>query len=360
MRLVLLVSFLFVCACVTPRAAEPCPDVLPTPPALQEPKPAKPAPPPTLDEAAIKEKSHAFFEALDRADIAAFEAATGAAFVQFGAARSYARKFVIDGLQARLDRKAPVRTRRWTDERVAATPGVAIFMGEALEQVPAEGDMPAYEMDRWHTLAWVYEGGAWKAEHYQWQKGGLEAERDVWNDVFRTSAQFNRKPNQLLVDSVRGRKPGTALDLAMGQGRNGVYLATQGWKVTGVDISDEGLKKASEAAAAQKVKIETVQADADTWDLGVNKWDLVTMIYAGDDLKMVERIKPSVKKGGLVVIEYFHADATKGTGIGGFQAGTLAAAFKDGWKIVRDDVTEDIADWGLRKSKLVRFVAQKN
>jgi hypothetical protein len=60
-----------------------------------------------------------------------------------------------------------------------------------------------------------------------------------------------------------------------------------------------------------------------------------------------------------VVVEFFQKEATAGTGIGGFAPGELAAAFKDGWKIVRDDNVEDIADWGLNKTKLVRFVAEK-
>jgi hypothetical protein len=43
-----------------------------------------------------------------------------------------------------------------------------------------------------------------------------------------------------------------------------------------------------------------VQQDVDTYDLGTGKWGLVTLIYAGDDAKLVEKIKPSLKKGGLL------------------------------------------------------------
>jgi 2-polyprenyl-3-methyl-5-hydroxy-6-metoxy-1,4-benzoquinol methylase len=39
---------------------------------------------------------------------------------------------------------------------------------------------------------------------------------------------------------VEARKPGRALDIGMGQGRNSVFLALKGWDVTGFDISDEG------------------------------------------------------------------------------------------------------------------------
>ena len=104
-----------------------------------------------------------------------------------------------------------------------------------------------------------------------------------------------------------------------------------------------------------------MQSDVAKYDLGTNKWDLITMIYAGNDLALVDRIKPALKKGGLFVTEYFAADSplAKG-GAGGWDNKALEAAFKDGWKILRSEEVEDIADWGERKTKLVRFVAQKN
>ena len=83
------------------------------------------------------------------------------------------------------------------------------------------------------------------------------------------------------------------------------------------------------------------------------------MIYAGVDPALVERMKPSLKKGGLFVLEGFHADSAMAKIGGGWKDGQLAALFKDGYKILRDDVVEDIADWSLTKQKLVRFVAEK-
>lgn len=99
-----------------------------------------------------------------------------------------------------------------------------------------------------------------------------------------------------------------------------------------------------------------------TWsdDYGVAKWDLVTMIYEGTNPARIEKVKPALKKGGLFVLEYFHVDSDIAkTGAGGAKDGELAAEFKDGFKILRDESVEDVADWSLRKTKLVRFVAQK-
>src|SRR5207244_3317048 len=110
-----------------------------------------------------------------------------------------------------------------------------------------------------------------------------------------------------------------ALDIAMGQGRNAVFLASQHWKVTGVDISDEGIRIAKEDAARRKLTLDTVESDIDKYDLGKDKWDLIAMIYAGNDMKLIERIKPALRKKGIFVTEYFAADSEAAkTGAGGW------------------------------------------
>src|SRR3989337_4060642 len=66
----------------------------------------------------------------------------------------------------------------------------------------------------------------------------LENPRERWNKEFeRGTPTLRTAPNKLLIEVTQGRKPGTALDLGMGQGRNAIHLAGQGWDVTGVAIS---------------------------------------------------------------------------------------------------------------------------
>jgi hypothetical protein len=315
---------------------------------------------PALDAASVTARSHAWFDAYDRDEVARVTEAMAPTFVQFEDGRVIDRARVTKILESHRKRHMPIRSRTWSDEHVFAGENVAIFIGRAVEHVAAYGDNKATEMDGYNTLVWAREGGRWLVAEWQRQLAGIEAERQNWNEVFKHASGFETKPNQLLVDTVKGTKPGTALDIMMGQGRNALYLASQGWRTTGVDISDEGIRQAKEDAARRKLKLDAVQADIEHYDLGTAKWDLVTLIYAGDDAKLVERIKPSLKKGGLFFCEYFHAgsDMAKG-GAGGWETGELAALFHDGFDILRDEVVEDTADWGLRKTKLVRFVARK-
>lgn len=359
MRSLLWVSWVVASAACTHAAPVKCPEPVQAAPGSGESQPEPPPRAPELDDPGVISQSQAFLAAVDKADLATFRSMLGASFVNFQRARFYDGPYFGNILQSRIDRKLPTRSRTCKDERVFRGPGVAIYVGLCTEQIPAHADTPTTSSEGWDTIVWVPDGSTWKVAHWHWQKGGIEAEQDDWNETYRKATHFKTTANQHLIDSVRGRKPGLALDVAMGQGRNALYLAAQKWRVTGVDISDEGIRMAKEAAAKDKLKLQAVQADIDKYDFGTARWDLVTLIYAGDDPKLIARIKPSIRKGGLFVVEFFHENATQGTGIGGFATGELAALFADGWKIVKDEVAEDVADWSLRKTKLVRFTAEK-
>jgi SAM-dependent methyltransferase len=361
MKRLLTLSALYACAAAPAKIpVEPAGPTAPAAPAAPiEPVAATPPPAaPTLDEAAVKAKSHEFFDALDRADVSAFQAVASPSFVLFERERYLDATMLQHAMEGRNAQHSPVHSRTWKEERVYLGASSAVFIGHAVVHFPAEGEGNALDFDGFETLVWVRDGGAWKVTSRQFVKKITPAE--FWDDTFRAGYGFKTEPNQTLVDAVKGVKPGTALDLSMGQGRNAIHLASLGWKTTGVDISREGLRIAKETADKKKLKLEAIDADVEKYDLGKNKWDLVTMIYAGANEKLVDRIKPSLKKGGLFVTEYFHSDsdAAKG-GAGGWKTGQLKALFGDGYEILRDDVVDDIADYSLRQQKLVRFVARK-
>lgn len=86
------------------------------------------------------------------------------------------------------------------------------------------------------------------------------------------------EPNRFLPPEVDGLEPGRALDLACGEGRNAVWLATQGWMVTGVDFSSVGLAKAARLAADNDVVGVWIEGDATTWT-PTDAFDLVIVLY---------------------------------------------------------------------------------
>ena len=165
----------------------------------------------------------------------------------------------------------------------------------------------------------------------------------------------------MLVEAIRERKPGLAVDLGMGEGRNAVYLAQQGWQVTGVDQSDVAVGQAKKRALEAGVKLDAVVDDLDHFDLGRGKWDLVVLMYVhawyrGAKPRSVQRIVEALKPGGLVVIEGFAGDETYM-----FHSNELLRDFGSEFKILRYEDLEAQADWAPgRKSHIIRLVGEKS
>ena len=91
---------------------------------------------------------------------------------------------------------------------------------------------------------------------------------------------YGREPNDFLVQAAPAIPPrGTVLCLADGEGRNSVWLARQGFRVTAVDVAEQGLAKGRELARASGVEIETRVADVTRFDLGVGRWDAIVSIF---------------------------------------------------------------------------------
>lgn len=334
-------------------AAPPAQPAQPGPPAQGQ-APAQPKPP---SEDEIKQLSHALLDAYDRGDVAAVAPKLAAEFLHFEGGHGVTRDEELVEIKRRKENAAFIASRTWEEERVRIHGDSAVFTGKATERQGGNDKKGGYKYVGWYLLEWVRRGESWQARLWTWQRAGEQSMRDNWNEIYRNGLGFQREPNRLLVETVAGRKPGTALDVAMGQGRNALHLAAQGWKVTGIDISDEGLRLAKEQAARRKLALETVNVNIDEYDFGKSRWDLVTMIYAGDKVAWIEKIKPSLRPGGLFIVEYF-AKQPDGGG-SGFGPGQLKQLFGSGFEILRDEVVEDEPDWALDRAKLVRFVAKK-
>src|SRR5204862_2066070 len=101
----------------------------------------------------------------------------------------------------------------------------------------------------------------------------------VWNDLYSKREGKEHQFNKFLAQTVKGKKPGTALDIGMGQGRNSLFLAALGWDVTGFDISEVGVKQAQAEAQKRGLKLNAVVGDVDKFDYGKERWDLVLGMY---------------------------------------------------------------------------------
>jgi len=171
---------------------------------------------------------------------------------------------------------------------------------------------------------------------------------------------FPREPNQFLVEMTKGRKPGRALDVGMGQGRNSIYLAGQGWDVTGFDASGEGVRRAGAEAARLGVRLSALVATFDQFDFGESRWDLIVLTYE-PTRKIAPRVQRALKPGGILVAEDRHMDTKRVWPEGGLLRDNELPSLFPGLRVIRYEDVWAVPDWqAMRlKERLVRLCAEK-
>ena len=144
--------------------------------------------------------------------------------------------------------------------------------------------------------------------------------REDWNARYAGSELlWTAEPNSRFASEVERLEPGRALDLACGEGRNAVWLAERGWRVTGVDFSDVALGKAERLAASRSVEVEWVLADVLEYAPKREAFDLVTALYLQlphEELASVLRsaVDALAPEGTLIVLGHDTTNLTEGLG----------------------------------------------
>jgi len=132
-----------------------------------------------------------------------------------------------------------------------------------------------------------------------------------WNERFnKEEFIFGKEPNEYLVQkTAQYLKPNNSvLCIADGEGRNGVWLAKQGMRVTGFDVSAVALSKAREFAANSKVPIQYSLCDTDGFDWPVNSYDAAIGIFiqfADPEMRIriFNQVHQSLNAGGLFILQ---------------------------------------------------------
>jgi 2-polyprenyl-3-methyl-5-hydroxy-6-metoxy-1,4-benzoquinol methylase len=188
----------------------------------------------------------------------------------------------------------------------------------------------------------------------------LEVER--WNQILTApKPAFNTQPNAFLVRMVQGRKAGRALDVGMGQGRNAIFLATQGWNVTGFDPADRAVAAANQEAKVRGVKLTTQIVGSEKFEFGRSQWDLIVLSYVAFRAELPKIIE-SLAPGGMVVVEGFHRDTTQKRPVGSgvvYDTNELLKLFAP-LRVVQYEDLEGPTDFGVGEpNRLVRLAAVK-
>ena len=172
-----------------------------------------------------------------------------------------------------------------------------------------------------------------------------------------TELVWSVTPNQFVAAELADLPPGRALDLAAGEGRNAIWLASLGWQVTAVDFSQVALDKGRRLAGEQPLTgtVEWERADATTWEPTV-AYDAVVVAYlqlpADQRRSAVRRAFDALRPGGtFLLVAHDSTNLTEGTG-GPQDPAVLMTA---------EDVLEDLDDRSfevVRAGRVARRVGE--
>jgi SAM-dependent methyltransferase len=147
-----------------------------------------------------------------------------------------------------------------------------------------------------------------------------------------TDLVWSGAPNRFVEAELADLPPGRAVDLAAGEGRNALWLATRGWSVTAVDFAAAGLEKgrALQRRHEGELRIDWVHADVLRYDPADGPYDLALLAYLQlpdeERRTAVRRAFGMLRDGGtLFVVAHDSTNLTEGTG-GPQDAGVLYTA----------------------------------
>jgi SAM-dependent methyltransferase len=145
-------------------------------------------------------------------------------------------------------------------------------------------------------------------------------DREMWDARYAaTESLWSFEPNRFLVRETEALAPGRALDLAGGEGRNALWLAARGWRVTVADFSAVALDRGRARAERDGLTVEWLQADVLRWAPPERGFDLVAVLYL--HLREAE-LRPVLRRaadavapaGTLLVVAHDATNLTDGHG----------------------------------------------
>lgn len=195
-------------------------------------------------------------------------------------------------------------------------------------------------------------------------------EPEDWDERYSGEEKiWSGNPNAQLVAEVSALTPGTALDVGCGEGGDVIWLARQGWRVTGADFSAVGLARAARHAAEAGAgdSVGWWQIDARAFSAGGRSFDLVTTHFLhppdGGMVEVARRLSDAVAPGGHLLVvghapseTFTHLDASRRAAM--FLAEDLLPGLPGGFDVLVAEqrprtVTHDGVEIGIHDSTLL-------
>lgn len=194
-----------------------------------------------------------------------------------------------------------------------------------------------------------------------------------WDERFgEPGYAYGVEPNAFLAGCRHLLRPGmSALAVADGEGRNGVWLAERGLEVLSVDASAVGLAKARALAAQRGVGLNTEQADLTVWEWPTERYDVVAAIFIHfppeSRARMHQAMFGALKAGGLLILEAFTPEQLRYKSGGPpvkemlYTAAMLREDFPEGETLLLEEKLTELAEGAYHRGQaaVVRLILRR-
>lgn len=201
--------------------------------------------------------------------------------------------------------------------------------------------------------------------------------KEMWDERYKENEfVYGKEPNLFFKEWLQKFDPGTILMPADGEGRNGVFAAELGWKVTSTDLSEKGKLKTLALAKEKNVSLKYIVGDLDQLHFDAASFDAIGLIYAHFSAEkksfLHKKLNDCVKPGGIIIFEAFSKLHLLYNGrnpkVGGpkdidmlFSAAEIVTDFEN-YEILlleEKEITLEEGKYHIGKGSVIRFVGRK-
>ena len=201
--------------------------------------------------------------------------------------------------------------------------------------------------------------------------------KQIWNERYREQEfAYGKAPNLFFKEWLPKFEAGAILMPADVEGRNGVFAAQLGWKVTSFDLSEEGQAKALQLAGERYVSLEYIVGDLEQLDFEKETFDAIGLIYAHFPAEQKSafhrKLDTYLKPGGIIIFEAFGKQhlqyVTTDPKVGGpkdihqlYAKEEIAADFKNYETVLlkEEEILLNEGKFHIGKGSVIRFIGKK-
>ena len=134
--------------------------------------------------------------------------------------------------------------------------------------------------------------------------------QETWDEKYTAACDPAGKPASFLEEHLDCLPRGKALDLAMGNGHNALFLARHGFEVDALDYSEVAVSRVRSFAQQKSLPVHVTHADLTDYQLSENTYAVIINFYFLERL-LVPRIKTALKKGGMLLFETYTTEQSR-------------------------------------------------